>query len=364
MTKKITYLACASFEAARRIDALPQQHRSHGLHGHSFMASVRCRLPAGFSVYPGGELDAVQAALAPPVGLLDYVLLNDAVTAPTDQNLARWVRDKCPLPGVQSVGIQSTANQGAEIDAFGRTDLWRRYFFHSAHQLPNVPAGHKCGNMHGHSFEAILHARLQSGESDLELTYDRLDACWEPIRQQLDHACLNELPGLTNPTSEVLSSWIWERIKPTLTHLSAVTVFETASCGANYDGTRYQIWKELTLDSALQFSRAPEKHLRRQLHGYTYTLRLHLCAPLDAVMGWTVDFGDVKDVFTPIFKMLDHQPLHQIPDLVDCDCASVASWILDKARAALPQLYRIDLFETRGCGVIVSDGGDGPHLPV
>ena len=69
-------------------------------------------------------------------------------------------------------------------------------------------------------------------------------------------------------------------------------------------------------------------------------------------MGWTVDFGDVKALFKPIFKMLDHQPLHEIADLADCDAASLAHWILHKARVVLPQVDRVDLYETRGCGAL------------
>jgi 6-pyruvoyltetrahydropterin/6-carboxytetrahydropterin synthase len=60
----------------------------------------------------------------------------------------------------------------------------------------------------------------------------------------------------------------------------------------------------------------------------------------------------------------DHQPLHEIPDLHDCDSASIAAWILNKARLQLPQLDRVDLYETRGCGAIVSAGQEGPGLPV
>ena len=175
---------------------------------------------------------------------------------------------------------------------------------------------------------------------------------------------LNDMKGLSNPTSEMLSSWFWDRIKPELPELSWITVFETGSCGANFDGKNYRIWKDLTLDSALQLKRAPDGSALRRIHGHTYTLRLHLSAPLDQVMGWTVDFGDVKEIFNPIFKALDHQPLYEIPDLVDCDTASIASWILKKAQAQLPQLDRVDLFETRGCGAIVSAGPEGPALPV
>jgi 6-pyruvoyltetrahydropterin/6-carboxytetrahydropterin synthase len=193
---------------------------------------------------------------------------------------------------------------------------------------------------------------------------DRLDALWAPLHAELDHACLNDLPGLENPTSEMLSRWLWQRLAPALPALSWVTVYETGSSGAHYDGTHYRIWKEFTLDSALQLRRAPPGSPARRIHGHTYVLRLHLSAPLDRVMGWTVDFGDVKELFTPLFEALDHQPLHEIADLADCDTASIAHWILAKARRALPALDRVDLYETRGCGAIVWTGEQGPALPV
>ena len=364
MKNKITFVATAPFEAARHVDVLPEQHRLRRLHGHSFLATIRSSLSSRFAPYPGGEVESLKAQLELQISQLDYRLLNEKIETPTDENIAHWVSRHCPVPGMEAIAIQSTTTEGVEIDVLGCAHTWRRYAFQSAHQLPNVPAGHKCGNMHGHGFEVILHAHYKTGEGDLRVGSDLLDACWAPIQQELDHACLNELPGLENPTSEVLSSWIWSKVKPGLPELSAVTVYETASCGDNYDGARYHIWKELTLDSALQFKHAPEGNKRRMLHGHTYTLRLHLSAPLDEVMGWTVDFGDVKEVFNPIFKMLDHHALHQIPGLLDCDCASIATWILNQARTRLPQLYRVDLFETRGCGVIVSAGGEGPKLPV
>jgi 6-pyruvoyltetrahydropterin/6-carboxytetrahydropterin synthase len=212
--------------------------------------------------------------------------------------------------------------------------------------------------MHGHGFEAVLHARQDAeGCGGAAVDADRLDAVWAPIQDELDHACLNDIAGLSNPTSEMLSSWLWRRLQPLLPALTQVTVFETASCGARFDGSQYRIWKDFTLDSAVQLQRAPDGSAQRRLHGHTYTLRLHLSAPLDQVMGWTVDFGDVKEIFKPIFDALDHRPLYEMAGmagLADCDTASMAAWILQQARAQLPQLDRVDLFETRGCGALVS----------
>lgn len=361
---KTLFAAASGFEAARHVDILPVGHRSRRLHGHSFLAQVRCDLPGGWARFPGGEVDRLRETLESRIAQLDYRLLNEQVQQPTDENLARWVRAHLDVPGIEQVGIQSTPHEGVDLDGQGHAHVWRRYVFQSAHRLPNVPLGHKCGRMHGHGFEVIVHANQALGQRDLSIDYDHLDDLWAPIHSELNYACLNDLPGLQNPTSEVLSSWIWSRLKPKLPELSWVTVYETASCGANYDGERYRIWKELTLDSSLQLKHAPDGSPLRRIHGHTYTLRLHLSAPLDTVMGWTVDFGDVKEIFNPIFKAIDHQPLHQIADLEDCDTASIASWILDKARGQLPQLDRVDLYETRGCGAIVSLGDEGPALPV
>jgi 6-pyruvoyltetrahydropterin/6-carboxytetrahydropterin synthase len=353
------YTVSASFEAARQLAAQPGGHATQRLHGHSFQATLRCTVGTGLAAFPGGEVQALQARLRAATDQLDYQHLNTVLPNPSDTALAQWLHAQCAVDGPAVLELQSTLQQGVELhyasrDAAPTTRVWRRYVFQSAHRLPHVPAGHKCGNMHGHGFEAILHSTHAGGDVDATRAYAELDACWAPIQAQLHHACLNELPGLENPTSEVLSSWIWARLKPTLAALCQVTVFETASCGAVFDGHQYQIWKDFTLDSAVRLKAAPAGEPRARLHGHTYTLRLHLRAPLDQVMGWTVDFGDVKELFTPIFKTLDHQPLYQIPDLADCDTATLAAWVLDKSRRALPQVCRVDLFETRGCGASVS----------
>ncbi len=353
---RTVFCAQAGFEAARQLDALPAGHPSGRLHGHGFVAKLRCALPAGWAVFPGGEVERLRGELQANVALLDHRLLNEQLPNPTDVHLARWLRDRLDLPSGVELGVQSTAQQGALLDSAGRSQLWRRYAFQSAHWLPNVPLGHKCGTMHGHGFEVVLHARASDASGDPALNHDDLDAVWAPLHCQLNYGCLNDLPGLANPTSEWLASWLWERLAPQLPGLVTVTVFETGSCGAVFDGTLHRIWKQMTLDAAVRLRHAPDGSGLRRLHGHTYTLRLHLAAPLDELLGWAVDFGDVKSAFNPIFLQLDHQPIHEIADLADGDTARIAGWIVDQARHQLPQLDRVDLFETPGCGAIVSVG--------
>lgn len=364
MNTETTFVVTASFEAARHVDVLPVGHRSRNTHGHSFLATVYCDLPNGFAAYTGGEIDAIKTRFEPQVRKLDYGLLNDHVDSPTDENIARWINTQCCIPGTEAIAVQSTNDEGLQVDNSGQTHVWRLYHFQAAHQLPNVPPDHKCGNMHGHGFAVVLHATHRAGDGDLIIDYDHINTRWAPVFEELDHACLNEIDGLRNPTSELISRWIWDKVKPGFPELSSVTVYETASCGASYDGSNFQIWKEFTLDSAVRFEHAPEGNKRRLTHGYTYTLRLHLSAPLDQVMGWAVDFGDVKEMFNPIFRRIDHKLLNEIPDLADCDPSSIAHWIFKRAVKELPDIYRVDLFETMGCGVIVSSGQAGPRLPL
>jgi 6-pyruvoyltetrahydropterin/6-carboxytetrahydropterin synthase len=193
--------------------------------------------------------------------------------------------------------------------------------------------------------------------------FDRLEALWAPFQAGLHHACLNDIPGLENPTSELLAAWLWARLRPALPELSWVTVYETSTAGCHYDGTHYRIWKELRFESALRLERAPDGDPRRRLHGHSYLVRLHLTAPLDQVMGWTVDYGDVKEIFRPTYQALDHHLLNELPDLAGADPGGLARWLRERVAPDLPALDRIDLYTTPGCGAMLSWGEQGPALP-
>jgi 6-pyruvoyltetrahydropterin/6-carboxytetrahydropterin synthase len=360
----VLHAASSRFEAARQVGMLPAGHRCRNLHGHGFIATAYATVPAEWATYPGGEVSALQRRVDHCAGLLNYSLLNEKLPQPTDENIARWIRDRLDVPDIDRVSVQSTPHQGVEVDGRDHAHVWRRYRFQAAHQLPHVPVGHKCGRLHGHGFEVILHANQDLAGADLSIDYDYLDELWAPVAAEVNYRCLNEISGLSNPTSEMISSWLWERLKPELPAMSWVTVYETASCGSTFDGSSYRIWKDFTVDSAVRHRFAPSNDPRHRVHGHTYTLRLHLSAPLDRLMGWTVDFGDVKAVFDPIFKSIDHHPLHENPELTDGDTMTIALWLFERARRDMPQLVRVDLFESEGSGSLVGADLSGPALPV
>lgn len=118
-----------------------------------------------------------------------------------------------------------------------KTALYKDFTFEAAHRLPNVPDDHKCGRLHGHSFVVRLEI---TGEVDKHtgwvIDFAELKAIFQPTLDRLDHYYLNDIPGLENPTSEVLAEWIWNQIKPQLPILSAVVVKETCTAGCIYRG--------------------------------------------------------------------------------------------------------------------------------
>jgi 6-pyruvoyltetrahydropterin/6-carboxytetrahydropterin synthase len=116
-------------------------------------------------------------------------------------------------------------------------DISKTFRIEAAHRLPQVPAGHKCARLHGHSFAIEVHVR---GPLDARLgwvmDFADIKAAFAPLYEQLDHNYLNDIPGLENPTSEILARWIWQNLKPRLPLLARIVVHETCTSASLYDG--------------------------------------------------------------------------------------------------------------------------------
>ena len=118
-----------------------------------------------------------------------------------------------------------------------KMEIWRSFTFESAHYLPKVPEGHKCGNMHGHTY--TVDVRLE-GDVDPVAGWVRdfgdIKEAFRPLEAMLDHRLLNDVPGLDNPTSEHLARWLWDRLILDLPELVTIRVSETAHSGVVYRG--------------------------------------------------------------------------------------------------------------------------------
>ncbi|MCB0557489.1 MAG: 6-carboxytetrahydropterin synthase QueD [Lewinellaceae bacterium] len=116
-------------------------------------------------------------------------------------------------------------------------EIFKEFTFDAAHYLPNVPEDHKCRRLHGHTYRIRLYIK---GPLDPTLgwvmDFADIKAAWKPLEAQLDHRCLNEVDGLSNPTAEHIAAWIWERLKPELPLLHRIELRESPTAGVVYEG--------------------------------------------------------------------------------------------------------------------------------
>jgi 6-pyruvoyltetrahydropterin/6-carboxytetrahydropterin synthase len=116
-------------------------------------------------------------------------------------------------------------------------ELVKDFRFEAAHWLPHVAEGHKCRRVHGHSFRGEVAVR---GPLDPKLgwviDFADLKRAVDPLVDRLDHYTLNEIPGLENPTAELLAIWIWRELVAQLPMLHRITIEETCTSRCHYYG--------------------------------------------------------------------------------------------------------------------------------
>lgn len=117
-------------------------------------------------------------------------------------------------------------------------EIFKKFTFDSAHFLPRVPDGHKCKEMHGHTYHLTV---FMEGEPNKEfgwiIDFADIKKVIKPIIDSIDHKVLNNIDGLENPTCEEIAIWLWNKIKPELPLLSKIQLNETPTTGVIYEGS-------------------------------------------------------------------------------------------------------------------------------
>ena len=112
------------------------------------------------------------------------------------------------------------------------------------------------------------------------------------------------------------------------------------------------IFKEFTFDSAHFLPNVPEGHKCKEMHGHTYRLRVWIEDRQDPVLGWVMDFADLKAIVKPVIAQLDHKCMNNVAGLENPTCEMIAVWIWNQLKPSLPKMSRIELHETPTSGVI------------
>ena len=117
-------------------------------------------------------------------------------------------------------------------------EVFRNFTFDAAHRLEHLPEGHKCTRVHGHTYRLTVYAE---GPLDPKVgwivDFAHIKSVTNEVIAPLDHHMLNDVPGLEQPTTEHITMWIWDRLKPVLPELSRIELWENANSGVIYNGT-------------------------------------------------------------------------------------------------------------------------------
>jgi 6-pyruvoyltetrahydropterin/6-carboxytetrahydropterin synthase len=122
--------------------------------------------------------------------------------------------------------------------------IGKRFRFEAAHHLPELPEGHKCARLHGHSYTVEVSVAT---DGDLTppgfvLDFAELSVLGASLSERFDHRVLNEVVDVA-PTSENLARLLYEwcatnlRLPPGVT-VAGVRVSETTATFAEYAPAR------------------------------------------------------------------------------------------------------------------------------
>lgn len=122
-----------------------------------------------------------------------------------------------------------------ELDIMYSATIFKELTFDAAHFLPNVPEGHKCRNIHGHTYRLKVYIKGQIDEhTGWVADFAELKKSVKSVVEEVDHKFLNNIDGLDNPTCELLARWLWQKIKPLVPGLSKIELHETPTSGVEY----------------------------------------------------------------------------------------------------------------------------------
>lgn len=105
------------------------------------------------------------------------------------------------------------------------------FHYDSAHFLTEVPNGHKCSFLHGHTYRLIVTLAGPIREDGFVVDFGDVKAVVGPVVNQLDHRLINEV--IPNPTVENQLLWFASELGD-LPNLHSLTIYEGLHNYATY----------------------------------------------------------------------------------------------------------------------------------
>ena len=116
--------------------------------------------------------------------------------------------------------------------------VYRTFRFHAARHLPKLSDNHICKQIHGHTFNLNVHINGKVNPiTGFVIDFFDIDKIVNTnILSKIDHKLLNDIPDLSNPTSENLCMWIWDILVNRIDGLSKIILSEDHGTGITYSG--------------------------------------------------------------------------------------------------------------------------------
>lgn len=116
-----------------------------------------------------------------------------------------------------------------------RVIVGKEFRFEAAHSLPHLPKGHKCANVHGHSYRFRVEILGDVDTRGFVIDYADISSAIRPIVDFLDHKNLNDVfPFYT--TAENISAWLFKQASDRLGSCHRISFWETPTSVVHYEG--------------------------------------------------------------------------------------------------------------------------------
>ena len=203
-----------------------------------------------------------------------------------------------------------------------KAHIEKSIFFEAARRLPSLPE--EPLRLTGHSYRVDL---LAGGEVDSfagwVVDYADLKIFFEPVRKQLDHCLLDDLPGLESDTTpENIRLWIEEQLRPWPHWFEGVRVmmlgdgkFAPVLAPADPWLGAPERWI-FTFAAAQALPQLPESHPCHRLHGHTYQAEVA-----------ATDLTELGQQLEALHHLLHDTFINETPGLERATCEQISAWI-------------------------------------
>lgn len=222
-----------------------------------------------------------------------------------------------------------------------KAHLVKSLFVEAAHR--NLDGGLVQQRIHGHSYRIDILASGTPCESiGWVVDFAELKRLFYKLEEQLDHAYLNDLPGLEGqPTLPNLERWILAQLTERPPWLEGVRVHILGDLAFRpqrlpaIPEERLPERIRFTFEAAQSLPHLPGDHPCKVLHGHSYRIEVG-----------AEDLDGLIPHLEAIYRELDHDNLNDIPGLEQATCERICAWLWNRLSKAGNELTVVVVQET------------------